>query len=714
MHKDDPIFAKEQTHLSETYATLRRLARTLTQKLSRVIDEAAADKKSMSEEVSCNLATWDDAMETYADFAAINRIIDSYNLAHDTCAEELTRVQLLLKQPYFAKLVLQFKPDEAPKEIYIGNAGVADESYRRIVIDWRSPVAEVYYNQDTGPTSYRANGRVINVDLLLRRQFDIERDELRAYFDTNIAIQDSLLLASLSRERTEHMQAITATIQKEQNSVIRHPDVDALLVFGIAGSGKTSVLLQRIAYLFYQMRENLNPREVFLITPNAVFRNYISDVLPDLGETNPHIFTWSEFIAALLPKGQGEGTSPVTLADLKRIEDAICKSGFEFEPGDFRSIAQAGTQLISADSVAKLSQKFKRASAGPHRVTLMREELHARLEARLRQMAGSEQVIDELSSLSIDEQLRIFHETIAPQTEREEHTLALRYLRDKYADAFTAVENDEWLRIDRIGMRLLGVSGLTPLTWVYLKMTLTGMCNADAKYVVIDEVQDYSVAELSVLARYFRRAHIMALGDPNQAIFEGNASADEIRDVLQHVRGSVAECRLMTSYRSTPEITKLFASLLDNSERMKVSAVQRSEIPPRLVRCDSQEAWECALRDEAASAREGGGLCAIIAAHAYASKLIAQALGDNEGVISISEGDTLPHTGVVLITLKLAKGLEFDHVIIPDASSRTFPQNETARRRLYTTISRATRRLTILTKGPLTPLLDAWQKETSE
>lgn len=121
----------------------------------------------MVDELSVNLASYADAMETYADFATVNRVIDAYNLAQTVDAEKLTSIQVLLKQPYFAKVVLQMKPGQEPKELYIGTAGIADENYRRLVVDWRSPVAEVYYNQENGPTSYEANGRTIRVDLKL-------------------------------------------------------------------------------------------------------------------------------------------------------------------------------------------------------------------------------------------------------------------------------------------------------------------------------------------------------------------------------------------------------------------------------------------------------------------------------------------------------------------------------------------------------------------
>ena len=700
---DDPVFREEQLHLSDTYAKLQEIGRELVRKMERTRAAAAADKRSMSEELAPNFATYADAMETYADFAAMNRVIDAYNLAQDADAERLANVELLLKQPYFAKVALQFKPGQKPKELYIGTAGIADEAYRRLVVDWRSPVAEVYYNQDTGPTSYVADGRTIDVDLKLRRQFDIDEDRLNAYFDTTVAIQDSLLLASLSKRRTAQMQAITATIQKEQNQVVRHEDVPVLLVSGIAGSGKTSVLLQRIAYLFYQMRGSLDAREVFLITPNPVFRDYIAGVLPDLGERNPESLTWNEFARGLLPPDRGVGEANTDLSTLARIDAAV--RDFEFDAFDFRDIRVRDVRLVSADSIRKLSDKLRRIPAGPHRVTLMREELHARLEARLAQMAGTDETLDALSTLSLDEQLRIFHEAIAPADEQEERALALRYLRDRYADAFAAVDNDDWLRIDRIGMRLLGTDGLSPLEWLYLKMALTGLGNPNAKYVMIDEVQDYTAAQLAVLARYFRRAHFLLLGDPNQAIAPGTATFDEVRAVFEAARGPVEECRLMTSYRSTPEITELFASLLGEDERTNISAVQRADEPPAIVSCPDETTYAAALREAVAAARDDEGLSAVIAPWKHEAKRLQKLLGDDAPPLA-DDTASLPAQGVVLITLKLAKGLEFDRVIVPDASERVFPADDPlSRRRLYTTLSRATRSLVVLAHGELTPLL---------
>ena len=336
----DPVFVAEQQHLSDIYAKLTELSQITASKLETSARLAAQDKEAMAQELTANFDTADDILETLADFEAVNRIIAGYNLSQTVEAEKLAALEVLLRQPYFAKIDVQFKPDAPAKSLYLGTAGVSDENYKRLVVDWRSPVAEVYYNQEMGPTSYVAEGRTIDVDLLLRRQFDITKDILHAYFDTNVAIEDSLLLASLSHQRSAHMRDITATIQREQNSVIRHADVAALLVSGIAGSGKTSVLLQRIAYLFYQERQTLDPSQVFLITPNEVFAHYIDSVLPDLGERNPEMMTWDVFAQSLLPKGRGIGDISTPLERFAEIDSAL--SSFEFDVHDFRDITLHG------------------------------------------------------------------------------------------------------------------------------------------------------------------------------------------------------------------------------------------------------------------------------------------------------------------------------------------------------------------------------------
>ena len=702
-YANDPVFADEQRHLSRVYAALSDMDRDLVAKLERLGAEAALDKRIMSEELAVNFASDGEALETYVEFSGANRVIDAYNIAQGAAAEKLSNVRLLLREPYFAKVSLRFKPDAPAKDLYIGAAGVSDDDCRRLVVDWRSPVAEVYYNQENGPTSYVANGRTIEVDLECRRQFDIEEDRLNAYFDTTVAIEDPLLLKSLSKQRSEHMTAITATIQKEQNTVIRHEDVPALLVAGIAGSGKTSVMLQRIAYLFYRRRDDLDPREVFLISPNPVFSRYIERVLPDMGERNPETLTWAEFAARLMPAGHSASDTETTMELLARIDAAV--ASLEFEQDDFKELRVGDVRLLSTAQIRQVSEKYARFPVGPHRVALMREDLESRIENRLSSMAGTEAVLDELSVLPFDEQLRLFHETIDPQTDEEARKYALIFLRDRFAPAIAAIERDEWLRIDRIGMRALDIENLPPTAWIYLKMAVTGLSNPHAKYVMVDEVQDYTPAQLHVLARYFSRAHFLLLGDESQAIKDGTATFSDVRAVFEADRGQVETCSLMTSYRSTPEVTELFARLLPTDVRPRVASVQRDGEATVIEVAADDAAYADAIRRAAAWARETEGLAAVIAPWKHEARRIQTLLGDDAPPYIMS-GMSLPPSGAVLITLELAKGLEFDRIVVPDASPRVFPAgDDLARRRLYTTISRATRGIRIVAREKLTPLL---------
>ncbi len=698
----DAVFQEEQQHLSKTYAAIEKIEQDVLANMRKTAQEAEEDKRNMADELASNFASDGEKQETYIEYANMNSVIDSYNRTQRANAEKLTAVRILKPQPYFAKVVLQYKPGAAPKELYIGNAGLSDDQYRRLIVDWRSPVAEVYYNQADGKTSYEANGRTINVDLKLRRQFDITGNKLNACFDTTVAIQDELLLASLSRQRTSQMQAITTTIQKEQNVVIRHKDVPALLVNGIAGSGKTSVLLQRIAYLFYQQRESLDPRQVFLITPNPVFRNYIDNVLPDMGERNPNILTWNEFAEGTIPPGRDFARFDTTFETLQRIDEAVEK--LEFQDKDFRDIKSQGTLLISAQQIARAAAKFKNAPAGPHRITLIREELETRLQSRLGQMAGNSAAQDVVSELSYNDQLSIFGEPIAMDTEENAKKYTLQFLTQEYESAFEAVRCDYWLRIDRIAKRIAGMEELSFLEWLYTKIAITGMSNPDAKYVMIDEVQDYTTAQLAVLARYFRRANFLLLGDENQAIKPGTASFDEIRHVFKEIRGEVSECNLMTSYRSTPAITELFAKLAVTADGMQISSVQRADTEPDFHECATAEDYEKELRALAIAAKEYDGTTAFVALDEEAAARTAQLLGEDAPQL-IGEGDTLPGSGAIVLALPLAKGLEFDHVVIVDASAEAFPENELSRRRLYTAISRATSTVSIVSNGELSPLL---------
>ena len=696
----DPVFEQEQQHLEETYEKLLGIERDLTRQLDADLAEARKDREDMLDELAMDFGNGVN-LETYVELEAMHQIMDTYNRALDIKSQRLAAVRVLLMRPYFAKLTLQF-PTGEPRDLYLGAAGMTDEMRRHFIIDWRSPVAEVYYNQANGRTSYEANGRTIEVDLKLRRQFDLEGATLHSYFDTTVAIQDPLLLQSLKRNRSSRLTDITATIQKEQNQVIRHEDVPALLVAGIAGSGKTSVLLQRIAFLLYRHRDDLRPKDVYLITPNRVFARYIANVLPDMGESNPQTLTWDELMGML---GVGErGLGREDMADSLRLIDERLVS-VRLEQKDMTDIHVDDERVLTASQVYSVVSKFHdRIPAGQRLAALVSDELVERIEQRAKRLSTSEDVQDFLFDLPTEEQFRIFGQPVSPQSDDELRTLALKYLNDKYQRAIEAVYDGQWLRVDRIGMRMLGKQHLDVAEYLYLKMALAGTVNREARFVMVDEVQDYTESQLMVLARYFSNAHFLLLGDENQAIREGTASFARIRDVFETSKGSVSECRLLTSYRSSPEITNLFKSLMPASEGMEVQSVQESGIEPVIRSCSTVEEHRSCVLDAIAAARDDGGLSAVIAANKHAAEIVMDMLGDDAPPL-VDGSDSLPESGVFVTYLKLAKGLEFDSVIIPDASASVYPDNEVSRHRLYTAVSRATKRVTILCQGTLTPLL---------
>ena len=698
----DETFLEEQRHLSDIYATLLEMRDELNADLDVRQKGMAQDLIDMSEEVSLDFVGADETMETLAAIETLNSVIDTYNQYHDYSVDKLRRILLLLMRPYFAKVRLQMRPGRPARDIYIGAAGITDEHKTPLIVDWRSPVAETYYNQEMGQTSYLVDGKLRTVNLELRRQFDITRDKLNMYFDTTVAIEDSLLLGALKRHHSEKLQAITATIQREQNQVVRHDDVPALLVNGIAGSGKTSVMLQRIAFLLYRQRETLSPSQVYLFTPNSVFESYIDHVLPSLGEANPQTFTWASFMEqqGLSERSDGAATSP---NELRRLESLL--PSLELEEDDLRGISVEGVQLLKPFQVKASVNKFaSQFSVGPRLATLVKDDLHEKVERRLAQLAKDDELQEELLGLDVDEQVEIFGRTVDAVDEEDLVSYTEQYARHKFEQAHDLIERGSWLRVDRIGMRMLGAKALSAAEWLYLKLLITGSPERDARYVMIDEVQDYTVTQLMVLARYFTRAHFLLLGDEHQAIYEGTATFDQVKELFTQTHGDIEECLLRTSYRSSPEITELFASLLDEEERISLSSVRRPGVVPVMRSFDDRDAYLAALREAVEEACGQEGLTAIVTAEKARRSWLHRQLGDK--VASIHRGDALPASGVVVMDLALAKGLEFDHVIIPDAQEEVYPDTALSRRRLYTALSRAMHKVTIFSQGQMTPLLE--------
>lgn len=690
-------FASEQAHLTQTYLKLSAMKKELEEKIETIMEKAAKEKQDIRSNLSLNLDSDTDAMETYIEFEAMSHSIDQYNIEQNAAVEKLGRVDRLLRAPYFARVRLRFDPLEEPEDYYIGSAGITENKYMPLVIDWRSPVAETYYNQENGKTHYTVDGRRVEAELMLRRQYEIERDKLKAFFDTQVAIEDPLLLQSLSDIRTDKMRSITATIQKEQNAVIRCGNVPVLLVEGIAGSGKTSVLLQRIAYLFYRQRENLRPEQVYLMTINPVFRRYIDHVLPDLGEENPHTITWRDFLQMTgVPAQLRDGST--TRENLLKIEKELAH--VHLTRDDFVPVWQKSYTVLTADDIAQTAAQYRHIETGERLITILGDALRERARSRIRAMERDRREEDSENTEEDTSYAGAYSEEMSTKEENR--------VQNQYGGAFKALDHFAFLDITRIGKRILGTKQLTATEWLWLKLLLTGTCERNARYVMIDEVQDYTMAQIMVLQRYFVNAKFMMLGDEFQAIRRGTLTFAQVRDLFASKGREVAQMSLMTSYRSSPEITALFTSLLPRSRKIRASSVRRPGTAPQILPCAAPGEYTQALLDALQAAHKETGLTAVIC-RSERSLLRTKERLESAGeacppVTVVHKNESLPKSGICMLALDLVKGLEFDGVIIPDADANGYPVDLLSAHRLYTAISRATSRLTILSYGAMTEL----------
>ncbi|WP_034446233.1 HelD family protein [Butyrivibrio sp. AE2032] len=675
---DKDVFAKEQAHLTKTYNKLLEIREGLLNQISELNEKAVDDKNDIRDNIRFDYADIETTMETLTEIEVWNRYIDTYNVESSSLGRRLDTVEKLLQSPYFAEISLKFDDSEEPENFYIGRAAIADKGHTQMVVDWRSPVAEVYYNQENGPTSYTVDDRTIPVDLKLRRQFDIQRDKLISFFDTQIAIEDPMLLKSLSQTRSDKMQAITATIQKEQNTVIRYPDVPVLLVNGIAGSGKTSVLLQRIAYLFYQKRKTLRPDQVCLLTLNPVFRDYIDNVLPDLGETNPLTLTWREFLDMARVPSDGNELDYTQDESLDKIHEAM--QTLKPEPEDFVDIKQKERVVLSGKEVFDVVKKFSQFPLGVRLIQTVADELEVRAKNALHNMdidSGDES--DSTAGSEVAEDNRI---------------------ENDYGGALSTIRHCGFVDVKHVARRILGSEQVTAAEWLFTRMELTGQCDRNMRYVMIDEVQDYTMAQLQVFKKFFPNAKFMLLGDEFQAIREGTVTFDRIGEMAKADNKQFVELPLLTSYRSSPEITDMFASLLPEEKKMLVSSVQRPGQETTIKKCKTDKEYYEELSKLIKDFEEKDGLTAVICRDGFSLEKISEGLG-KDAPKTVAESDSLPKSGAFLIELSLAKGLEFDNVILADGDSDSYPSDELGKHCIYTAISRATQHLAIIAKGEL-------------
>uniref|UniRef100_UPI000AFC399D RNA polymerase recycling motor HelD n=1 Tax=Bacillus sp. JCM 19041 TaxID=1460637 RepID=UPI000AFC399D len=294
---------QEQKRVDFVLEAITEEVNRLEEETARRKDEVVSIRKYFWDEVKVNTDTFDDYLETIIGLRQEAQALSVSQSSHRHASKRLSTLRRMRQVPYFGRIDFKEEGDSTNEQIYIGISSLTDTSGEDFLIyDWRAPISSVYYDYEPGPSEYTTPGGTINGSLEKKWQYLIRDGELQSMFDTSLTIGDEILQQVLGKGTDKQMRSIVATIQQEQNKIIRHDKGRLLIVHGAAGSGKTSAALQRIAYLLYKYRDLLNADQVILFSPNSMFSSYVSNVLPELGEENMQQVTFQEYLDRRLGK----------------------------------------------------------------------------------------------------------------------------------------------------------------------------------------------------------------------------------------------------------------------------------------------------------------------------------------------------------------------------------------------------------------------------
>lgn len=593
--------------------------------------------------------------------------------AIDRKFRELT---ILQPSPYFGKVTFKEKDFEGDDYIYIGRFGITpQEAYEPVVVDWRAPVAALFYAGKLGEVEYDAPLGKVQVDIEGKRQFIIKKEKLLGMFDSEIDVKDEILQMVLSKKAEEKLKDIIMTIQQEQDNIIRLPREKTIVVDGVAGSGKTTIALHRVAYLLYNYRKVLQDK-VLILGPNNIFMEYISTVLPSLGEIGVKQQTFTEFALDLLDINNimdfREYMEKIINKDEDFTKEVLFKisEGFIKELDKFiealnekyfkvQDIVFDNEVIVSEESVKELFDYYKY-------MPLFRtsKKIKRILFAKIRDVRDEKvREIEKVYRESIDklsEEERILEETSLMFQKRLK-------IREVIQEVIITKKSLEWLDNEEVitlyndlnGNKQLTVDDLAPI--LYLKIKLEGLkLDEEIKHVVIDEAQDYSLLQFIVIKELTKCNGFTIVGDRNQRLLPLIGEVPMLK--LEKVMDNVEQFNLNKSYRSTKEIMEYANNYLKDD---KIVPLVRSGEEVIEKEFKSKEEFVEEVRETIHKMRnEGLESIAIVCKNLKETKKIASLIKEKTGIKVLDRENIIYNKGEIVIPAYFAKGLEFDAVII--------------------------------------------------
>lgn len=762
----------EQGRVDSVTSLIHKQIRKLEAETGDVRGDVITMRKEFWDEVTINLSESDDVGETSTSMRQQSQVLAEREHRHKLSFETLARLRKLEQSPYFGRIDFA-EEGQGTDKIYLGIASLLDEDELSFLIyDWRAPISNLYYDSMPGPAEYKTPSGNISGEITLKRQFVIRDGDIKFMFDTGVTIGDELLQAVLSRSSDAQMKSIVATIQKEQNRIIRDDRTRLLIVQGAAGSGKTSAALQRVAYLLYKYRERLSADQVVLFSPNPMFNSYVSTVLPELGEENMQQATFQEYLERRLGRefqledpfeqleyvlsatetpdykvriaGMQYKSSEGFLQVIRAYRSRLEKQGMIFKPVRFQ-----GRDIISADMIHHQFYSFDPSVRLANRLEQLREWMLKELSRFGKEETAASWVDDQIELLDKDEYQRAYNrlrrkkkgnlEGSFDDFDMERDILAkmvvsnrlkplrkwiktLRFVDIKklYSELFL---NEELYRelaedsglppywqdicritLDRIRKGELAYEDATP--YLYLHEIMLGFrSNSDIHHVFIDEAQDYSAFQLAFIKQLFPRAKMTALGDFNQAIYAHSSVLQDAGPLRTLYGPEQTELISLTrSYRSTQEIIEFTRGMVPGGEQ--IVPFNRSGEKPRVYMTGKQTEHDAAIvSDIQQLLEEGYESIAVICKTAEESLSAYQRL---EQELAARHLDAKPklikkttpafEKGIHVIPAYLAKGVEFDGVLIYNASQAQYT-HEHERKLFYTACTRAMHSLHLYSLG---------------
>ncbi|MBD2716601.1 AAA family ATPase [Hymenobacter sp. BT646] len=624
-----------------------------------------------------------------ADMVAAGQSIDRMAFTGGAAVARKRKLLKLSQSPYFGRV--DFASGNTPAApVYIGVHSFFDEQRRQnLIYDWRAPIASMFYDFELGEASYATPSGTIHGTIELKRQYKIRDGWMEFMLDSDVNIHDDVLQRELAKSSDDKMKNIVATIQRDQNAVIRNETAQVMVIQGVAGSGKTSIALHRIAFLLYRYRETIAAKDILIISPNKVFADYISNVLPELGEEHIPELGMEELAADLLDNRYPFQTFFEQVSALLDHHDAAFIERIRFK-SSFEFLSQLNQYLLHIENTyfnvtelrvgpalvphALIQQKFK----GYHRVPLLKrfalvaEDVRAYVrDATKRKLSGREKA------------------TIGEAIPR---MFKLNNVLELYRDFYRWIGRPELLRM---GQRL---EYADVFALIYLRLRLEGLTAYDhVKHLLVDEMQDYTPVQYAVLSRLFNCRKTI-LGDVSQTVNPYSASSAE---TIERVFPQADIVRLYRSYRSTVEITAFAQRLMPNPH---ILPLERHGPEPDIRRCHTRDEELETLQQLIIAFRSSGNhSLGIICKTLRQAEQVYEALQASD-VHLLTDESTSFKEGAIITTAHLAKGLEFDAVIVPFASARTY-KTEVDKSMLYVACTRAMHQLTLTYTGELAGFL---------